>query len=172
MHPGLMPLTIGAMLLGGVLLYFCIGGVLRLLRESEVVALPAAAQQQVTFQEPGSYVLHQRQPRLNTALMRAQFALRDAGGNDVPSSAIIFRTRTSGFSTASISVRSFEVPRAGAYTLIVTGIKADADLSRVELVFTRPYAGQLVLWILGIVLGGVCTIGGLVFTSLLYAGKL
>ena len=163
---------IGAMALGAVLLFFNITGILRLLRESEVAKLPALAEQAVSFAEGGTYVLHIDQPRLNTALLHATFAMRDVGGGEVPSSPVIFRTRSSGFSTARISLRNFEVPRAGTYLLVTSGIAAGADLARVTLVLTRPYSGALVLRILGIVLGGVCLIGGLVFTSLKYAGKI
>ena len=44
-------------------------------------------------------------------------------------------------------------------------------LSRIQLIFTHPYAAALLLLILGTVLGGLCLIGGLVFTALQYSGK-
>ncbi len=107
------------------------------------------------------------------ALLRADFALRDGtNGSDVRSSPVIFRTTTSGFSTASISIRQFDVGHPGVYRLLVTGIDPSSDLSRVELFFTRPYAGALFLLIVTTVFGGVCLIGGLVFTALQYVGKL
>ncbi len=82
------------------------------------------------------------------ALLRADFALRDGtNGSDVRSSPVIFRTTTSGFSTASISMRQFDVGHPA-------------------------YAGALFLLIVTTVFGGVCLIGGLVFTALQYVGKL
>jgi hypothetical protein len=173
MQPWLMALSIGAMLLGAVLLYFSITNTLKLLRESEVTRVPAAAETTVPFSAPGTYVLHVDQPRFNMAMLGAKFALRDeATGTDVRSSPVIFRTTVSGMSRASVSVRYFEIERAGAYRLLVTGIDPGADVSRVQLIFTRPYAAPLTLLILGTVLGGMCLIGGLVFTALLYSGKL
>jgi hypothetical protein len=45
-------------------------------------------------------------------------------------------------------------------------------MSNAALVFTRPFAAAMVLWILAIVLGGIALIGGTVLTSLRIAGKL
>lgn len=107
------------------------------------------------------------------AMLGAKFSLRDAAtGVEARSSPVIFRATNSGFATASVSVRYFEVDRSGPYRLGVTGIDPSSDLSRIHLIFTRPYAAPLVLLILCMVFGGACLIGGLVFTSLLYSGKL
>ena len=173
MQPWLMAPSIGVMLVGGVMLYLTVTNIFRLLRESEVARVPATAEAAVTFSAPGTYVLHIDQPRFNMAMFGAKFALRDTvAGTDARSFPVIFRTTVSGLSTASVSVRYFEIERAGSYRLLVTGINPASDFSRVQLVFTRPYAVTLVLLILGTVLGGVCLIGGLVFTALQYSGKL
>ena len=173
MPPWLMALTICATLLGAAVLFLSITRILLLLRESEVARLPAASEAHVTFNQAGSYVLHVEHPRFNMALLHADFVLHDAtNGSDVRSSPVIFRTTTSGFSTVSISIRQFEVGHPGVYRLLITGIDTSSDLSRVELIFTRPYAGALFLLIVATVFGGVCLIGGLVFTALQYAGKL
>lgn len=166
-------LSILAVPLGMALLYFTISRIVRLLRHSEVARVPMAAESRLTFKAPGLYVLHVEQPRFSLAMFSAQFALRDAAtGTEVRSSPVIFRTTNAGFTTASVSVRSFDVERAGEYRLIVTGIDPSRDLSRVQMIFTHPYAAALLLLILGTVLGGFCLIGGLVFTALQYSGKL
>ena len=161
MHPWLMALTICATLLGIAVLFFSITRILLLLRESEVARLPAVSEADVTFNHAGSYVLHVEHPRFNMALLHADFVLHDATtGSDVRSSPMILRTTTSGFSTVSLSIRQFEVGHPGVYRLLVTGIDPSSDLSRVELIFTRPYAGALFLLIVATVFGGVCLIGG------------
>jgi hypothetical protein len=173
MDPWLMALTICAMPLGAAVLFFGITRILRLLPESEVARLPGATEADVTFNRAGSYVLHIEHPRFNVALLHADFALRDeTNGSDVRSSPVIFRTTTSGFSTASTSIRRLEVGHPGVYRLLVTGIVPTSDLSRVELIFSRPYAAALVLLIVATIFGGACLIGGLVFTALQYVGKL
>ncbi len=88
------------------------------------------------------------------------------------SSPVILRTTNAGFSTASVSVRSFDVERAGTYRLVVTNVDPGSDLSRVQLIFTRPYAPALVLLIFATIFGGACLVGGLVFTALQISGKL
>jgi hypothetical protein len=173
MNPWLIALTIGATLLGAAILFFSITRIFALLRDSEVARLPAVSQGQVSFPDPGTYTLHIEQPRLNTALLDAQFVLRDpAQSADVRSSPVIFRTTSSGFSTASLAIRQFEIEHPGVYRLFVSGIDPAGDLSRIQLVFTRPYATKLFVLIVCIVLGGGCLIGGLVFSALQYAGKI
>ena len=170
-HPGLLALAFAAMLFGVVLLFFSIRALLGVMRDAEVARVPAAAEQTVSFPAAGAYVLHLSQPRLSTALAHAEFSLRD-GGAEVPSMPELIQVRASGFSTASISVRRFQVPQAGTIRLLVTGIAADADFSRSEFVFGRPNAGALVLRILGVVLGGIALVGGIVLCGLTLANKL
>lgn len=173
MQPLLMALSIAAMFAGAAVLYATITRIFRLLRDSEVARVPAAAETTVAFSAPGTYVLHVDQPRLSMAMLGAKFALRDeASGTDVRSSPMILRTTNAGFSTASVSVRSFDIERAGQYRLAVTNVDAGSDLSRIRLVFTRPYAAALFLLIFATVFGGACLIGGLVFTALQLSGKL
>ena len=173
MNPWFMALTIAAVLLGAAILFLGIMRIFALLRGAEVARLPAVSQGAVSFPEAGTYILHIEQPRLNTTLLNAQFVLHDpAQSADVRSSPVIFRTTTSGFSTASLSVRRFEIQHPGVYRLFVSGIDPAADLSRIQLIFSRPYAAQLFVLIVCIVAGGGCLIAGLVFGALRYTGKI
>jgi hypothetical protein len=169
-NPALMSLSVAAIVLGGVVLFFSITGLLKVLRESEVARLPAKAEQSVTLKEAGSYVLHVSHPRLDGSLDNASYSLRSSAGQEVKSSPSLVRTTVSGLSSVRMSVRNFEVEQPGMYRLSVSG--ASGDISRNELVFTRPYAAAMVARILGIVFGGICLMGGIVFTALLKAGKL
>jgi hypothetical protein len=173
MQPMLMALSISAMFLGVVVLYVAITRIVRLLRDSEVARIPVAAEARVAFDAPGTYILHVDQPRLSMAMLGAKFALRnDVTETEVRSSPVIVRTTSGGFSTARVSVRSFDVDRAGRYLLMVTGVDPGSDLSQIHLIFTRPYTAALFLLILVTVFGGACLIGGLVFTALQFSGKL
>ena len=172
MNPALIALSIGVMVVGAIVLFFAITRMLTLLRTSEIASLPVVPEAQVTFQAPGTYVLHVDQPRLSFALTHAEYALWDTmGGDEVRSSPVIFRTTASGVSTARVSVRYLDIPRAGVYRLAVTGVDPASDVSRSKLVFTRPFGASLFLLILANVFGGACAIGGLVFAALLYTGK-
>jgi len=170
--PSLQLLTIAAAIAGAFLLFFSVAGLLRVIREAEVLRVPARTDQMVSFQEPGSYVLHVSHPRLSTALRNASYSLRSAAGQEVKSSPSIFRTTVSGVSSVRISVRNFEIAQPGSYRLVVSGVAPDADLSRNELVFTRPFGAALFARIVGTIAGAALLIGGVVLTALKSAGKL
>ncbi len=63
MQPQWLILTIGAMVLGAVMLAFTITRLIGLLRESVVARLPAAARQSVSFAQPGTFILYVEHPR-------------------------------------------------------------------------------------------------------------
>jgi hypothetical protein len=172
MQPFPIGLTLGVAILGVALLAYSIVRLLSVVRASVIARLPAVSEQDVTFAEAGATVLCIETTHFGSAFSGVQFSMRDAAGRDVPSSPILFRAKVSGFSRVRLSVRTFEIPRPGRYRLVATGIAPERDMSQAALVFTRPFAGAMVLWILGIVLGGFGLIGGTVLTALRVAGKL
>lgn len=172
MPPFPIQLTVGVAILGGALLVYAIVRLVAVVRASVIARVPAVPEQDVEFREAGQVVLCIESTRFDTAFGGVQFALSDAAGRAVPSAPILFRTMVSGISRVRLSVRTFEIPRRGRYRLVATGIAPGRDMSRAALVFTRPVAVVMVLWILGIVLGGVCLMGGIVFTALRISGKL
>jgi len=165
-------LTIGVAIFGIALLAYSIVRLLAVVRASVVVRLPAVPEQDVTLAQAGQIVLCIETTHLRSEFAGVKFALRDGTGRDVPSAPIVFRSRVSGFSRVRLSVRTFDIPRPGRYRLVATGIAPDRDMSQAALVFTRPFAAAMVLWILGIVLGGFGLIGGTVLSALRFAGKL
>lgn len=161
----------GAALLGAALLVFSIVRLLRVLRESILVRLPALPEQDVRFAAAGPAVLCIETSHFSSAFAGVDFAMRDDYGHDVPSTPIVFRSKVSGFSRVRLSLRAFDVPRAGRYRLVASGI-AGRDMSGAAIVFARPFVGAMVLCILGITFGGMALIAGIVLTSLRLAGKL
>jgi len=162
----------GAALTGAALLVFSIVRLLRVLRESILVRLPAVPEQDVRFAAAGTAVLCIEQPHLGTAFAGVDFAMRDDYGHDVPSTPIVFRSKVSGFSRVRRSLRAFDVARAGRYRLVASGIAPGRDMSDAAIVFARPFTGAMVLCILGITFGGMALIAGIVLTSLRFVGKL
>jgi len=142
------------------------------LRESILARLPAVSEQDVRFPAAGPVVLCIEAPHFSTAFAGADFTMRDDYGHEVPSTPIVFRSKVSGFSRVRLSVRAFDVPRAGRYRLVASGIAPGRDMSQAAIVFARPFVGAMVLCILGIVFGGMALIAGIVLTSLRLAGKL
>ena len=166
------PLLIAVAVLGAIVLAFSIGRLLALVRGSLLARLPTLAEQDVTIASPGSVVLCIEGPHFGTQFAGVDFAVTDGAGRALPSAPILFRTKVSGFSRVRLSVRSFEIVRAGRYRLVARGIVPGRDMSDTALVLARPVAGVLVGWILGIVLGGIALVGGGVLTALRFAGKL
>ena len=165
-------LLVAAALVGAVLAAFSIARLLRVLRASILARLPVVPEQDVRFAAAGTAILCIEQPHLGTAFAGVDFAMRDDDGHDVPSAPIVFRSKVSGFSRVRLSVRAFEIPRAGRYRLTASGIAPGRDMSQSSLVFARPFAGAMVLCILGITLGGMALVAGIVLASLRLAGKL
>jgi hypothetical protein len=165
-------LTIGVAVLGAALLAYSIMRLLAVVRASVIARVPAVPEQDVEFKEAGQIVLCIETTHFGSAFSGVDFALRDAVGRDLASAPIVFRTKVSGFARVRLSVRTFEIPRAGRYRLVAIGIPPGRDMSEAALVLTRPFAGAMVLWILGIVLGGFGLIGGTVLSALRFAGKL
>lgn len=161
-----------AALVGAALLAWSIARLLRVLRESILARVPAVAEQDVRFAEPGAAVLCIEQPHFGMAFAGVDFAMRDDHDREVPSTPIVFRSKVSGFSRVRLSVRAFEIPRAGRYRLVASGIPPGRNMSDAAIVFARPFVGAMVACILGITIGGMALIAGIVLTSLRMAGKL
>jgi len=161
-----------AALAGAVLVAFSIMHLLRVLRESILARLPAVPEQDVRFAAAGTAVLCVEQSHLSSVFFGVDFAMRDDYGHEVPSTPIVFRSKVSGFSRVRLSVRAFEIPRAGRYRLVASGLDSGRDMSDAAIVFARSFAGAMVLCILGITFGGMALIAGIVLTSLRLAGKL
>ena len=172
MPPFTAELAIGLAVVGAATLVYSILQLLKLLRESVIVRLPAKEEQDVRFANPGPVLLCIEAPHFSTAFAGVDFAMRDDSDREVPSTPILFRAKVSGFSRVRLSLRTFEIARAGRYRLFARGLERGRDLSNLALVFVRPFAGAMVGWILGITFGGMALIGGTVLTALSFAGVL
>ena len=173
---GSIPIPTGALALiamaGAALLAWSILRLVAVVRSSILVRVPVLAAQDVSLAEAGTIVLCIEAPHFGTQFAGVDFAMQDSAGRDVPSAPIVFRAKVSGFSRVRLSVRSFDVPRAGLYRLLARGIEPARDLSDAAIVLTRPFASAMLLSILGITFGAIALIGGGVLTSLRIAGKL
>src|SRR3954467_10146606 len=115
-------LIIATAVLGGALVVFSIVRLLAVIRGSVIARLPALPEQDVLFAQPGSYVLCIEVPHFSSGFAGSSFALRDAGGREMPSAPILFRTKVSGLARVRLSVRSFDITRAGRFRLVATGL--------------------------------------------------
>jgi hypothetical protein len=157
---------------GATLLIFSISRLLRTVRGSLLVRVPAVAEQMISLAIAGPVVLCIEAPHFGTEFAGVDFAMRDESGREVPSTPIVFRTKVSGFANVRLSVRTFEIPHAGGYRLFANGIAPGRDMRGAAIVLARPSAGVMVAWIFGIVTGGIALIAGSVLATLRFMGKL
>ena len=166
------PLLVAVAVTGAIVLAVSISRLVAAVRASLIARLPTLAEQDVTIASPGTVVLCIEAPHFGTQFAGVDFAMRDGTGRELPSVPIVFRTKVSGFSRVRLSVRSFEIARAGRYRLLARGIAPGRDMSDTALVLARPFAGAMIGWILGIVLGAIGLVGGGVLSALRSAGQL
>lgn len=171
MPTAVLPLSLGALLVGIVLLSRSIPALVREVRASVIHRLPLVAEQKVEFDAAETYVLHAEGKRFSTAFRGVEFSLRDdALGREVATQKILLRSQVSGLSKVRISLRRFTVERPGEYTLCITGLEPGRDYSDDAVLFTRQGSARQALRVLSIVLGGLLTIGGLVLSILAASG--
>jgi hypothetical protein len=170
--PFATPVLVAVAVLGAIVLAFSIGRLLAVVRNGLLARLPTLPEQDVRIASPGTVILCIEAPHFGTHFAGVDFAMRDDAGRELPSAPIVFRTKVSGFSRVRLSVRSFEVARAGRYRLLARGIAPGRDMSDTALVLARPLTAAMVGWILGIVLGGIGLVGGGVLAALRFAGQL
>ena len=118
-----------AAIAGAALVVFSIVRLLRVLRESILARLAAVSEQDVRFPAEGRVVLCIEAPHFSTPFAGVGFTMRDDHGHEVPSTPIVFRSKVSGFSRVRLSVRVFDVPRAGRYRLVASGIVPGRDMA-------------------------------------------
>jgi hypothetical protein len=165
-------LLVLAATIGVVLLLASIRRLIAVVRGSVLARVPALDAQEVTLATSGTVVLWIEAPHFSTAFAGVDFGMLDAAGRALATAPILFRTRVSGASRVRLGLRTFEVPHAGRYRVVASGIPPGRDMSQASLVFARPATGSMIVSILGIVLGGILLIAGGVLTVLRYAGKL
>jgi hypothetical protein len=141
-----------------------IRAVLRTLRVARLCAVPLRAQQDIEFPASGKVVLCIEGPRFTPQFRSLRFELGPRGGAPLDGHRILFRTVTSGLSRARVTLRSYELPMAGRYRLVIHGLDPrDEDAPGHSIVFMRPHLAQTVMFAVGITLASALAIVSLVF---------
>lgn len=155
------------MVAGIVGLGFMIKNLIATVRKAKVCSLPLVAQQNVEFTEPGQVILNVEGPPFSKRFGRLSYALTTSDGLPIEGSLILFRSRTSGFSTVSVSYKQYEIPRSGPYILRIEGLgQPRPDDAKHAIVFSRPHMTQSIAHILGIILSAGVFIVSMVFFGL------
>jgi len=161
-----------AMVAGIVGLGFMIKSLIVTVRKAQVCSLPLVVDQQVEFIEPGPVILNVEGPHFSTRFARLSYVLTTSDGLPIDGRLVLFRSRTSGFSTVSVSYKQYEIPRPGPYILRIEGLgQPRDDDSKHAIVFSRPHMAQSIAYILGIILSAGVFIVSLVFFALRMLGE-
>ena len=144
-----------------------IRAVLGTLRDARICAVPLVPRQDVEFPAAGRAILCIEGPRLTPRFRRLSFELRLPGGASVAWHRIIFRTVTSGFSKARVTLGSYELPFAGRYLLEINGLEPrDLRVPGHQVVFMRRHLARSLLLVIGMTVMAAAAITSLVFLLL------
>lgn len=147
-------------------LTWTVRSLIRTVRGSVVLSVPAVPEQPVRFSEAGRYSLNARASSRLTSVAGLRFSLEDAAsGRQVPLDRTLVRTTVSSASGVRLELYGFTIVVPGTYLLRIQGEGPDAAAG-LAIVFTRRYTPALVLHVLAIVALGALFIGSLVATAL------
>ncbi len=143
---------------------FFIIKLVRLVRRATILRVPILEKQNIEFTEAGRVVLCIEGSLFTTRFRNLGYELSMRNGERISAITPLLPGKTSSFSRARIQIQSYEIPTPGFYVLRIKGLEADQqDDSDHQIVFTRPYIGRMVGYIIGIVLSAELAIAGIVF---------
>ena len=158
-------LTVPVFVVSAWMLLRTVQNLTRTVRGSVVNTIPVADRQIVRFERPGDYDLY-IEGRRGSDLAGLDFRLSDSAGHTIKLHGNLLRTTVSGISHVRMKLRTFDLPQAGQYELIVSGIRAPNPEHRI--VFSRPVSGSIVGYILDLIALAALTIGSLVGSVLIF----
>lgn len=160
------------MVVGIVALGFVIKSLIDTVKKAELCRVPLVERQEVVFPEAGLVILNEEGPRLTSRFSSLTYHLSAPDGSLILGQRILFRTRKSGFSTASVSISEYYIPRPGRYTFRIEplGPPLVSD-SEHAIVFTKPHTARMVAHILGLIASAAVFIVSLVFFALRLVGN-
>lgn len=147
-----------------VLLEICITGVVRTGRQARPFSVPLVDRQEIEFTEAGRVVLCMEGPILSRRFAKLEYEL--TGGPDgvvVKSRPALFRTSTTGLTKARMELEVYEVTHPGRYVFQIRGLEGEkpSDAEH-QMVFTRTNLARSMMYVMGIIIGGIFTIGSIV----------
>lgn len=153
-------------LVGAVMLACMIFSLLGVIRRARLLTVPLVPRQEFKFAEAGQVVLCTEGPHLSRRFAGLKYELTE-DGRPVEGRRAVFRSRTSGFSSARTEAKVFEIPSPGSYTLLIRGLSPDTQPDQEHrIVFMKPHLGRSILHVLGIIVAAALLIGGIVLFGL------
>lgn len=136
-------------------------------RSSLLASVPLVAEQEIALDATGPMLLHGEGLRFTRAFGGLEYRLIGLSDNrDVPLNGIWLKSSSSGVSKARLSLRSFDLARAGHFRLTVRGAIDPALADEHKIVITHNRRNRIVGIILGLVFGGIGIAAGLALSIL------
>jgi hypothetical protein len=138
--------------------------VIRLEGKNHICSVSLLPEQHVDFAEAGRVALGLEGPFLSTRFANLSYELQGSDGLSMSGERRWFRTRTTSLKgRVRLEIAEFEIRYPGRYALRIHGLGSpQPDDVRHRIFFAKPHLAQTIGCILGIVLGGLLTIGSLV----------
>lgn len=156
-------ISIPTFIIAVILLIMCITDVFRTGRQARLLTVPLVDRQQIEFKEPGRVVLNMEGPMLSRRFAKLTYELTGPDGVAVKSRPVLFRSRTTGLTKVRMELRIYEITHSGPHVFKILGLGDEkSNDTKHAMVFMRPHLKYIVLYIMGIVLTGVITIGSIV----------
>lgn len=144
----------------------------RLSERKQLLSVPLLPEQVVEFPAAGKVVMSIAGPRLTRRFHGLKYRLyAQDSDTPVPERLVLFRTRRSGLREVSLAVEQFSIPKAGKYVFRIEGLAPQGDYAGHRIEFAKPFALELVAYVLAIIFFSAVLIVSLVFIILCLAGK-
>ena len=147
-------------------------GLVRSTREAVIASLPVIAEQSVVVPVDDRYAIMVQGKLGERGLNDLKFSVRsESGGREIAVSPVYVRSSaTSLDGTVRLELFSFAAS-PGRYSLVAMGMDPARDYQHNRIVIARRSRGALAARIVALVFAGVLTLGSIVATSLLIAGR-
>jgi hypothetical protein len=144
------------------LLGYLIRNLLRVIKQSLILAVPLVERQEVEFTAAGRLVLCGEGPLFTSRFAGLAYALSDELGRPVEGRRAWFRAKTSGVKWVRMEMCYFKIPRPGRYLLTIEGLGAAKESdARHRIMFMRPHLGRSIASIIGLILVSFMLIGSI-----------
>jgi hypothetical protein len=164
-------ISIPAFIFFVILLIMCITGVVRTGKQARLFSVPLVDRQGIELTEAGSVVLCMEGPILSRRFAKLEYELTGPDGLMVKGRPVLFRVSTTGLTKARMELEVYEVSHPGRYVFQIRGLEGEKPTdAEHQMVFTRTNLARSMIYVMGIIIGGIFTIGSIVLFFLRLLG--
>jgi hypothetical protein len=162
-------ITVPVAVAGLALLLIFVRRLVKAHRAELVLSIPLLAEQEITLETAGDFLLNAEGPRLTRAFAGLDYELHALSSTSaVPLKPLLIPYTSSGFSRARLSLRRFEIATPGRFRLTVSGLSNPAVARGNNLVVTHDRRGGIVGIIVVVVFSAIGFVVGSVLSTLLF----